>query len=67
MLTDLNVRELRDDLGESQQVFAARFGVTQTAVSLWEKKGPPTRGLVRQRLESLRKGTSRKAEQGEAA
>lgn len=57
-MSDLNVRQLRDDLGESQQAFATRFGVTQTAVSLWETKGPPSRGLVRRMLEDLRKRTS---------
>jgi DNA-binding transcriptional regulator YiaG len=53
MNNELNIRKLRETLGESQAKFAERFSVTQTAVSLWERFGPPKRGLVRRELDRL--------------
>jgi DNA-binding transcriptional regulator YiaG len=60
MLTPEDVKNLREGLGESQETFGSRFGVTQTAVSLWETKGPPSRGLVRAKLDELRSATPSK-------
>lgn len=60
MSTELDVKALREDLGESQEVFGQRFKVTQTAVLRWEKGSPPKRGLVRERLDALRKATPRR-------
>lgn len=60
MSTELDVKALRDDLGESQEVFGQRFKVTQTAVSCWENGSPPKRGLVRDRLDELRAATPSK-------
>lgn len=60
MDTELDVKALREDLGESQEVFGLRFKVTQTAVLRWEKGSPPKRGLVRERLDALRATTPRK-------
>lgn len=60
MLTKTDIIDLRADLEESQQKFASRFGLTQTAVSRWETDGPPTRGLVARALEKLRARTPRK-------
>ena len=44
MLTGAKIKKARELLGESQQEFADRFGVDQSAVSRWEQDGPPTRG-----------------------
>lgn len=63
MLTKTDIITLRSDLGESQEKFGSRFGVTQTAVLRWEKKGPPQRGLVAMALEKLRARTPSKQEQ----
>lgn len=60
MNTDLDVKSLRADLGESQETFGKRFGVTQTAVLRWEKGGAPTRGLVAEALRKLRSRTASK-------
>lgn len=61
MNTNLDIAALRADLdNESQEAFGARFGVSQSAVSLWETKGPPSRGLVRLELDKLRAATKRK-------
>ena len=61
MLTKTDIIALRSDLEESQQKFGSRFGVKQSAVALWEKNGPPTRGLVAVALEKLRARTPSKA------
>lgn len=54
MLTKSDIAALRNELGnETQEAFGARFGVTQSAVALWEKKGPPKRGLVAKALAKL--------------
>ncbi|KKC39542.1 hypothetical protein WH87_04950 [Devosia epidermidihirudinis] len=60
MLTKHDIIVLRNDLGESQEKFGSRFGVKQSAVALWEKKGPPTRGLVSLALDKLRARTPSK-------
>lgn len=51
MLTKYDIATLRGN--ETQEAFGARFGVTQSAVALWEKKGPPKRGLVAKALAKL--------------
>ena len=66
MIEPSEIRKLREDLGESQEVFGARFGVTQTAVSLWETKGPPTRGPVPTMLSALRIETVAEPERASA-
>lgn len=42
------VRALRKQLGETQEQFGKRFGVTQVSVSLWESgdNEPPAKVLV---------------------
>lgn len=60
MLTKHDIIALRVDLGESQEKFGCRFGVTQTAVAKWESKGPPSRGLVVTALSKLRSRTPSK-------
>lgn len=58
MLTNSDIVALRNDLnGETQETFGARFGVSQSAVALWEKNGPPKRGLVAKALNKLRART----------
>lgn len=66
MLTNSDIIALRNDLnGETQEAFGARFGVSQSAVALWEKNGPPKRGLVAKALAKLRARTP--AKEGVAA
>lgn len=65
MLTKSDILALRSELGESQEKFGIRFGVKQSAVALWEKKGPPKRGLVAAALDKLRARTP--AKEGAAA
>jgi|TARA_R100000306_G_scaffold61182_2_gene63091 DNA-binding transcriptional regulator YiaG len=68
MTQPLDVLQLRMNLGESQEAFAARFYVSQSAVSLWEKNGPPTRGPIRRMLDELRmQATDTKGIPSEAA
>lgn len=62
MLTNTDIIALRRDLEESQQKFGSRFGVKQSAVALWEKNGPPSRGLVAAALTKLRERTPSKSE-----
>ena len=52
MLTGKMIRNARESVGESQTEFARRFGVDQSAVSDWERKGPPSRGTTRYALEA---------------
>lgn len=47
------VRAAREKLGETQATFAARFGVDQSTVHLWESRGLPTRGTARVAVERL--------------
>jgi DNA-binding transcriptional regulator YiaG len=47
------VRAAREQLGESQAAFGARFGVDQSTVHLWETRGIPGRGTARVALERL--------------
>ena len=51
MLTGKMIRTARKNVGESQTEFAKRFGVDQSAVSDWERKGPPNRGAARHAIE----------------
>jgi DNA-binding transcriptional regulator YiaG len=60
MLSSTDIKTLREDLEESQEVFGKRFNVTQTAVLKWEKGKPPTRGLVVEALKKLRAKTPAK-------
>lgn len=60
MLTKSDIVTLRNDLGESQEKFASRFGLTQGAVSRWETDGPPQKGLVARALQKLRSRTPSK-------
>ncbi len=52
MLTGKMIRNARESVGENQTDFAKRFGVDQSAVSDWERKGPPKRGTTRVALEA---------------
>lgn len=53
MQHEIDVKALRRSLGLSQEKFAHMLGVTQSAVSLWEKKGLPNRGTTRKLIHSL--------------
>jgi len=47
------IRAARERLGETQTVFAARFGVDQSTVHLWETRGLPKRGTTRALVERV--------------
>lgn len=47
----IDVRALRTSLRLSQQKFGEIFGVDQTTVSDWERKGVPKRGTTRKMLQ----------------
>ncbi len=53
MLNEIDVKSLRRDLGLTQVDFAEALGVSQSAVSGWEKNGPPKRGAARKLLLSF--------------
>jgi DNA-binding transcriptional regulator YiaG len=53
----LDVKAVREHLGESQKTFARRFGVNQCTVSRWETEGLPNRGplkLLEREIRGLR-------------
>ena len=53
--TSKMIRELRADLGLTQEQFAAKLGVTYSTINRWEnKKGKPS-PLAMLRLEKLQK------------
>ena len=53
------IRELRGDLGLTQEQFAAKVGVTYTTVTRWENgKGQPS-PLAMLRIEGLQKKITR--------
>jgi DNA-binding transcriptional regulator YiaG len=47
MAKDKQIKRTRERLGESQTVFAARFGVDQGTISRWETRGIPETGAAR--------------------
>jgi DNA-binding transcriptional regulator YiaG len=47
------VKALREELGESQQAFADRFGVVSTTVTMWEKNGTPSIGAARRHVDRV--------------
>lgn len=53
MLTGMQIKAVRTQLGETQAVFAARFGVDQATVHRWETDGLPTRGTARVAVETV--------------
>ncbi len=55
MLTGEELKAVRERLGESQTVFAARLGVDQSVISRWEKRGVPKIGTARMAVENLLK------------
>jgi DNA-binding transcriptional regulator YiaG len=57
------IKEMRTQLGESQVVFGARFGVDQSTVHRWETETPPKRGPALLALRSLHSELFKKAEE----
>lgn len=53
------VKRLRKHYDETQEEFAERFGVSRSAVAMWESDdcGPPPSGPARLMLEALRSVT----------
>jgi DNA-binding transcriptional regulator YiaG len=46
MVTSERIKSTRAKLGESQEVFGARFGVDQSTVHRWETAGVSDRGTT---------------------
>jgi len=44
MATADDIKRVRQGRGESQEAFAAHFGVDQSTIHRWETLGPPDRG-----------------------
>ncbi len=53
------VRGLRDDLGLTQEQFAAKIGVTWATISRWENNRGKPYPLAMRQLEKLRQKTNR--------
>jgi DNA-binding transcriptional regulator YiaG len=51
--SEVDLRALREQLGESQAAFGQRFGVDQSTVHRWETKGAPKRGPARLIIDRL--------------
>lgn len=66
MITGPTILDLRKSLGESQTTFGRRFGVDQSTVAGWERKGAPRRGAARILIERLLK-ECKKGRRGAAA
>jgi transcriptional regulator with XRE-family HTH domain len=57
--TSKMIRELRADLGLTQEQFAAKLGVTYSTINRWEnKKGNPS-PLAMLRIEKIQKTTEK--------
>ncbi|MBW4055406.1 MAG: hypothetical protein HIU83_08385 [Proteobacteria bacterium] len=54
-LTGSDIHAWRTSFGETQTVFAARFKITASSVSQWEKKGEAPIGMMPRTLSALRK------------
>jgi len=59
MSEEIDVKSIRERLGESQAQFAKRFEVTQNAVWFWEHRGVPKNKLFRRELMRLQSMLSR--------
>lgn len=46
-MPEYDIKEIRDRLGESQEVFGQRIGVDQATIHRWEKYGVPKVGTAR--------------------
>ena len=46
MITATDLKRARTRRGETQEQFAAHFGVKRTTIVNWESKGPPTTGIA---------------------
>jgi DNA-binding transcriptional regulator YiaG len=44
MITAAHIRSARERVDETQEEFAARFGLDQSTISRWETEGPPDQG-----------------------
>jgi len=60
MVTGTELKAARDQLGDTQAAFGARFGVDQSTVHRWEKRGVPETGTARMAVESLLATISRR-------
>lgn len=66
-MQQIDVRSVRESLGESQTAFAERFGVDQSTVHRWETEGLPERGVARHAVEKLLQELMPPSEQESAA
>lgn len=49
----IDLKAIRERLGESQSKFGERFGVDQATIHRWEKYGLPKRGYARKAVEGV--------------
>jgi len=52
-MTGDQIKAAREQVGESQAEFGARFGVNQSTIARWEMNGIPDRGPTRMAVESI--------------
>ena len=58
------IKVARTNLGETQAVFAARFGVDQSTVHRWEENGVPDRGTTAFLIEKVLAELPPRADEG---
>lgn len=51
MRLEVQLKDIRQRLRESQATFAKRFGVDQSTIHRWETKGIPVHGAARKVVE----------------
>ena len=51
--TDIDLRAVREKIGDSQADFGARLGVNQSTVHRWETRGLPKHGTARNAVEKV--------------
>lgn len=64
---EMDIKTVRETLGESQARFGERFGVDQSTVHRWETEGLPKRGVARHAIETFLKDSAPAPSKGEAA
>jgi len=61
MITATDLKRARTRRGETQEQFAAHFGVKRTTILNWETKGPPPSGPALPLIERVLAELSQKA------
>lgn len=56
----MDVKKIRESLGETQEEFARRIGVDQGTISRWETAGVPSTGAARAAVLAVAKSLEEK-------